>query len=155
MGTAGGLVAGYRGYVVRTMRRLGRWRREQRGVSLLELVVGLAILVVALLPFLSCLATASRGVSLSRYRLEALELLVLAAEETRTGLEGGTIGEPSAPVTQTFEHYGGTEFVLTRTLEPVGHGTERMVRVRLSLALGDRNVVEAVFLWYRWYRPEV
>ncbi|MEW5933279.1 MAG: prepilin-type N-terminal cleavage/methylation domain-containing protein [Bacillota bacterium] len=133
-----------------------RYRKgDQRGVSLLELVVALGILTVALVPFLSSLATASRGVSLNRHRLQAVELLVLAAEQTRAGLEDGAIAEPAAPVTEILERYAGTEFVLVRTLEPVGQGARRMVRVHLSVEQGGQKLVDTVFLWYPWHRRGV
>lgn len=135
--------------MVGALRGLPRRRCGQEGTSLLELVVGLGILVMALLPLVSSLATASRGLSLSRHRSEAADLLVLAAEETRVGLAEGTIPEPSVPVTERLEQYAGTGFVLARTLEPVVGAGERMVRVRLSLELGGRQMVEAVFLCYR------
>jgi hypothetical protein len=119
------------------------------------LVVALGILTIALLPFLSSLAAASRGVSMNRHRLQAVELLVLAAEETRAGLEDGAIAEPAAPVTETFERYGGTEFALVRTLEPVGQGSRRMVRVRLSVERGGLKLIDTVFLWYPCHRRGV
>ena len=149
------MVGGGDGHVVRALRDVRYRRGDQRGVSLLELVVALGILTVALLPFLSSLSMASRGASLNRHRLQAVELLVLAAEQTRAGLEDGAIAEPAEPVTETFERYGGTEFVLVRTLEPVGQGARRMVRVRLSVELEGHKLVDTVFLWYLWHRRGV
>lgn len=149
------MVGGGDGHVVRPLRGVRDRRGDQRGLSLLELVVALGILSVALLPFLSSLATVSRGVNLNRHRLEAVELLVLAAEQTRAGLEDGAIAEPAAPVTEIFDRYGGTAFVLVRTLEPVGQGARRMVRVRLSVELEGQKLVDTVFLWYPWHRRGV
>lgn len=149
------MVGGGDGHVVRALRGVRDRRGDQRGLSLLELVVALGILSVALLPFLSSLATASRGVNLNRHRLEAVEVLVLAAEQTRAGLEDGAIAEPPAPVTETLAGYAGTEFVVVRTLEPVGQGARRMVRVRLSVERDGLRLIDTVFLWYPCHRRGV
>lgn len=118
----------------------------------MELVVALGVLAAALLPFLSSLVVASRGVSLGWQRVQAVDLLVLAAEETRAGLEDGTIAVPGQQESQSVPQYEGTPFTLLRTLEPVGRGGGLMVRVRLELQLEGRTVADTVFLWHPWRR---
>ncbi|MEW6547566.1 MAG: hypothetical protein AB1446_11755 [Bacillota bacterium] len=125
-----------------------RLLRSQKGAALLELVIALELLAIAMLPFLTALATAARGTAAGDEKTQVAWLLAIAAEETKAMLRSGTLPLPGSPTTQEFPAFRGTRFTVRRTLEPVPELGPGAVRVRLA-AEADGRVWEAVFLWHR------
>lgn len=130
--------------------------REEAGHTLLELVVALTLLALVMLPFLTGLGTAARGVEVVEGKLLAARLLEREAEKTKAELRSQveTAGEMTYG-DQFDDDYAGSGLRLERRVEPVvvmadGAGRPAVARVRLRLSRQGRELAEVVFLFYRW-----
>lgn len=91
----------------------------QRGsVLLLEMLIGLFLLSLVIVPIYTSLTTVAMAAKVARVRASAGELLQARAEEIKSQGWGSVPGDSGSPTVVCLENYLGTPFTVQETVEP-------------------------------------